>query len=372
MVIDVPTDVESYKRFLEENQRRKAAEQAATGNGGSNGTTAPEPHPGSPEYQAADAQARAIVTEQGGNPSGVQRAETPPPPKSRGASMAMPMGPEVLPGSAVLGKLAEAVSQAARRAASWAVGAAPAAAGVAAQAVAGAVPLIVIPTNSQAELHPIDENLRVRTAPGQRSATVQLRVEHGLFGTGIGAKWIDLPVGAAWASDDLTRRRYIAIDRRGLEQAIGRDAADAALGGNGIAKAEKEDDEWGREARSKKTHPRERQPKGPRPAEDHEQRPDQPPRKRPHELSDAQIDEIADKIVSGHASAKHWKEFPDLPSDTEKKAHVAEVIRKKDYKDLPEGRTAYWDKSGTTVFVDPLGEGSVYRPTRGREYFDEL
>jgi hypothetical protein len=80
------------------------------------------------------------------------------------------------------------------------------------------------------------ENLRVRTAPGQRSATVQRRVDDGLFGTGIGAKWVDLPVEAGWASDDLGRR-YIAIDRRGLKQAIGRDAADAALAGNSSAVA---------------------------------------------------------------------------------------------------------------------------------------
>jgi hypothetical protein len=108
---------------------------------------------------------------------------------------------------------------------------APVAAGVAA-----AAPIILLPGNSGAELHPMGENLRVRTAPGQRSATVQRRVNDGLFGPDIDAKWIDLPVGAEWAYDEQTRRHYIAIDRRGLEQAIGRAAADAALG-SGIAMA---------------------------------------------------------------------------------------------------------------------------------------
>ena len=97
--------------------------------------------------------------------------------------------------------------------------------------------MIVIPTNTQAELHPIGKNLRVRTAPGQRTATVQLRVDDGLFDTGVGARWIDLPVGAAWEDDDRTGRRYIGVDQLGLETVIGRDAANAALGFGGIAMA---------------------------------------------------------------------------------------------------------------------------------------
>lgn len=229
-VIDVPTDPESYERFLEEHRLRTAAQQAAPGTGGSNGTAAPEPHPGSPEYQVADAQARAIVAEQGGNPSEVQRAKTTPPPASRAASIVVPMPPEMLPGAAVLEKLVEAVSQAARSAAALAGRATAAAAGV----TVGAVALIVTPFNSGNEYVSINDKLRVRTSPGQ-DAKLERRIDDGLLGTDIGAHWEELRVGAAWAYEG--GRRYVAIDRLGLERAIGRNAADAALGGSGIAMA---------------------------------------------------------------------------------------------------------------------------------------
>jgi hypothetical protein len=58
-------------------------------------------------------------------------------------------------------------------------GAAGAAAGTAAGSVVGAIPMILIPTNTQSETHPIADGLRVRTALGQRSATVELCVNEG-------------------------------------------------------------------------------------------------------------------------------------------------------------------------------------------------
>jgi len=234
----------------------------------------------------------------------------------------------------------------------------------------------------RAPLHPMGENLRVRTAPGQRSATVQRRVDDGLFGTGIGAKWIDLPVGAEWASDERTGRRYIAIDRGGLELAIGRDAADAALGASGIAMArppsrDDEDDEWGDEPRQENSRPHDRRQNRPPPAADLEQRPDRAPLKPPHELSDEDIADIAHKIASGHASKKHREEFPEFGSDTEFEAHVANVIKDKrsENKTTPEDHTAYWHKdSGTAVVVDPLApdNGTVLRPKSGRRFFDNI
>ena len=249
---------------------------------------------------------------------------------------------------------------------------------------AGAVSLIRVPTNTDAELHPLGEGLRVRTAPGQRSATVQRRVDGGLLGTGVGAKWIDLPVAAEWSTRGPNRQRVIAIDRQGLEQVIGHDAADAALGGNGIAMArppsrsDDEEDEWGDEPQQEKAKSRDRRQKSPPPATDLEQRPDRPAAKRPHELSDEEIADIAHQIVSGHASDKHRidrDEFPELGSDPELEAHVAEVIKHKDYKDLPKGRTAYWGRDNkTVVVVDPLAEdkGTVLRPVNGKRYFDNL
>ena len=230
------------------------------------------------------------------------------------------------------------------------------------------------------------ENLRVRTAPGQRSATVQRRVGDGLFGTGIGAKWVDLPVGAEWAYDEQRGRRYVAIDRRGLEDAIGRDAADAGLDENGSAMVrppskdggrrrseDGEESEWGDEPR----HENSRRQNRPPPPADLEQRPDRAPPKPPHELSDDEIADFANKIASGHASKKHRNEFPEFGSDTEFEAHVAKVIKDKrsESKTTDDDRTAYWHQdSRTEVVVDPLApdKGTMLRPKNGRKFFDNI
>ena len=239
--MEMRLDFARLRRMREEEEQREAAARSAALPGGANGAPATEPYPGSTEYRSADEEARRIVAQAEGRVSEAQQPEPLRPSTPHSASIAVPVGPILAPGGAVVTKLAEAVSQVARRAASWLSRAAPAAAGasagVAAEAVGGAIALIVIPTNTQAEFHPFGKNLRVRTAPAQRTATVQLRVDSGLFGTGVGARWIDLPVGAAWENDDRTGRRYIGVDRLGLETVIGRDAATAALGVNGIAMA---------------------------------------------------------------------------------------------------------------------------------------
>jgi hypothetical protein len=299
--------------------------------------------------------------------------------------MTVPGAPTLAPAGAVLGEIGQAALEAAKKGAALLVRVAPVAAGAAA-----AAPIILLPSNSGAELHPMGENLRVRTAPGQRSATVQRRVDDGLFSTGIGAKWVDLPVGAEWARDEQTGRRYIAIDRRELAAAIGRDAADAALGENGSAmvrppskgggkrhSGDGEESEWGDEPRQESSKARDRRQNRPPPAQNLEQRPDRAPSTPPHDLSDEEIADIAHKIVSGHASDKHrldQNEFPELGSDPELEAHVAKVIKKHtEWKRLRDGRNAYWHQdSGTTVIDDPLGEGTVLRSKRGKKYFDEL
>ncbi|MGC4064110.1 MAG: hypothetical protein QM784_05605 [Polyangiaceae bacterium] len=51
---------EDFQRLLEEDRQRQAAEQAANGTGGHAMAPATEPDPGSPEYQAADAEARRL------------------------------------------------------------------------------------------------------------------------------------------------------------------------------------------------------------------------------------------------------------------------------------------------------------------------
>jgi hypothetical protein len=143
---------------------------------------------------------------------------------------------------AVAGEVGRRLIEAAKEAGLSAVRAAPGVAATAAASVAGAVPLILTPTNTQSETHPITEDLRVRTAPGQRSATVERRVDHGLLGTGIGEKWDRLPVKAEWASRP-DGRRFIAIDPEGLRRALDPDAVDAALRTAGIAMAKPPSDD---------------------------------------------------------------------------------------------------------------------------------
>lgn len=83
-MIGLPRDFETFHRQMEEARQREAAEQAAAGTGGSNGAPATEPDPGSPEYQAADAQARDIAAEQATGASNGQglAPQTEPPPGS--------------------------------------------------------------------------------------------------------------------------------------------------------------------------------------------------------------------------------------------------------------------------------------------------
>ncbi len=335
---------------------REDGEQATVGIDGSEGAPATEPDPGSPEYQAADSAGPKDRGRTGRKCiGGGARRDCPSVSaarRERGFAGRIGVGARRRsPRRDRAGRI-----EVARKGAALLVRVVPVAAGAAA-----AAPVILVPGNSGAELHPMGENLRVRTAPGQRSATVQRRVDDGLFGTGIGAKWIDLPVGAEWASDERTGRRYIAIDRLGLEQAVGRDAADAALGGNGIAEARRpseeggsrgrkggyedsDDDDQRQETLDKEARLRRRRENRPPPAADLEQRPDRAPLKPPHELSDEDIADIAHKIASGHASKKHREEFPEFGSDTEFEAHVANVIKDKrsENKTTPEDHTAYW------------------------------
>jgi hypothetical protein len=142
---------------------REEEEQAAVGTGGSNGAPATEPDPGSPEYQAADAVARRIADE---NMPEAGRAEATRPSVARDASVAVPAVPTLAPAGAVLGEIGQAAWEAAKKGAGLLVRVAPFAAGVGA-----AAPIILLPGNSGAELHPMGEGLRVRTAPGQRTAT---------------------------------------------------------------------------------------------------------------------------------------------------------------------------------------------------------
>jgi len=81
--MSVSIDLERLRRMREEDERREAAEQPASGTGGAAGAPATEPYPGSQEYRVADEQARRItarpMAEEAGGQGGPQ---TEPPPGS--------------------------------------------------------------------------------------------------------------------------------------------------------------------------------------------------------------------------------------------------------------------------------------------------
>jgi RHS repeat-associated protein len=90
---------------------------------------------------------------------------------------------------------------------------------------------------------------------------------------------------------------------------------------------------------------------------------------------DPEIAREAQRIAHGHAGTKHADEFPDAQGSDELAGRVAEIMRNPTaVKQGARGRTAYWDEaSATIVITDPNNPdgGSVFRPTNGREYFDD-
>jgi len=101
------------------------------------------------------------------------------------------------------------------------------------------------------------------------------------------------------------------------------------------------------------------------------------PYKPPHEQSDEDIDKIAEAIVE-HAYGKHKDqgEFSNTEHARELFRHVKKIIKEHgEWKSLPDGRTAYWDKdSGTVVIHNPnaADQGTTHQPKGGRRYYDEL
>jgi hypothetical protein len=93
-------DFDRLRRMREEDEQRAIDERAAAGTGGAPGAPATEPDPGSPEYQAADAQARATVAEQEAEGTGGQGGPQ---------SEPLPGSPEYLTAEAEARKLDENV-----------------------------------------------------------------------------------------------------------------------------------------------------------------------------------------------------------------------------------------------------------------------
>ena len=102
--------------------------------------------------------------------------------------------------------------------------------------VAAALPFLLIPTNSQSGTIDLSEGLRARFAPGQRTASIERRVDNGLLGSGLGARWEKLPV-AATIGAGADGRQTVFVDHGQLERAIGAGAAAALLRRAGVAGA---------------------------------------------------------------------------------------------------------------------------------------
>jgi hypothetical protein len=100
--------------------------------------------------------------------------------------------------------------------------AAPSAAGAGA-AVAGALPFLLYPTNTQSETTDLGDGLRARIRPGQRTVEIERRVDNGLLGTGIMAKWETLPV-EAWQHVGKDGSVNTVINHEQLNRALGRAA----------------------------------------------------------------------------------------------------------------------------------------------------
>lgn len=91
-------------------------------------------------------------------------------------------------GSQVIGEAASKIAEIAGRVAPIAGGATSVA--------AWALPSLVIPTNTQSRTIDLQDGVRARIRPGQRTIEIERRVGSGLFGTGLGASWVRLPVNA--------------------------------------------------------------------------------------------------------------------------------------------------------------------------------
>ena len=83
-----------------------------------------------------------------------------------------------------------------------------------------ALPMLFFPTNTQSEITDLGEGLRSRVRPGQRTVEIERRVDDGLLGTGIGAKWETVPV-EAWQHVGRDGRVNTVINHEQLRRALG-------------------------------------------------------------------------------------------------------------------------------------------------------
>ena len=406
--VHLDTDFETFKRLLQREREREAAERAAEGPARQGGAPLTEPAPGSPEYQAADAEARWIVakqerTQRSPGPTdaprvsdGEQQEREATPVPQGAAQNSAPQTPRQIAAAApatpaaggFAGDAASALWTAAKSGFGRLAGTVGAAAGTAAGAIVGAIPMILYPTNTQSETHPIGDGLRVRTAPGQRSASVELRVGEGLLGTSIGEKWETLPVDAGWVIKP-GHRPYIAINQQGLDSAL--QAYGSAMarprrrrGRGSSGDAPPPVDNPSRHQIGGNEPPEPLEPLDPAPLVApliKKSEPTDPggPKDLPSPtLSDEEREAIIEEAptIAEHAYEEHVeirREFPHINSYWDFVRHIQNVMETATEKFRADGRTYYWHgPSKTMVIRDPYEPhgGSAFKTEKS--YFDNL
>ena len=155
--------------------------------GPSGGAPPIEPSPESPEYRPAEA--------------GVASDQTPVQPGAATTSTwVMPKAPA----AGALGEMARATIKALPRLA----------------AGAGSFTLsMVIPDNFQGETVDVDDGLRITLPPGQRYVYAEWRVDDGLLGSGIGARWEKLPIPMEVVEGP--RGRFLRFDLDHIARVVG-------------------------------------------------------------------------------------------------------------------------------------------------------
>lgn len=146
----------------------------------------------------------------------------------RRSAIALP-APAWAPGAGAVPEMWSALGGAASRAGGVALGAGAAA------ATAGAATLFV-PTNYQGETYALGEGLRVRRRVGQASLEIERQVDRGLLGSGIGAKWEQLPVAARFTENN-QGQQLLQVDADQLQQALGKEVADRLIRDAGLVVA---------------------------------------------------------------------------------------------------------------------------------------
>jgi hypothetical protein len=400
---DTQPPLREYRLFAPlpgEEDRPVEAPTEATGTRGS--APATEPDPGSPEYLAADAEARRIVA--------AQAKEQPTQTKSAGSAFMAPP-PVTAPRTAVAAAKAAGgrAVDVARAAGARLAPAAGVTAGTVVGSVAGAIPIILMPTNKQGDYYPIGDDVRLWAPVSQRSVVVERRVDDGWFGTGVGVKWERVPVDAEWASGP-DGRRVIAIDLEDLQDELGDATVDAALRADGIimARPPRRRHRRRRDGRDAPPptdyvplHPRDHNgppgppPEGPPPpprpprhdANDPERRPFQkiPPtngtvtwRDEADEAERREIRKFAESIGSGHAYDKHVVKEGQYPNIGSKEDFIdfleGVMLKPSDLKVRKKGRKVYWDEMTETIIIrspEVKDGGTAFKPKRRRAYFDE-